>query len=174
MDCIQRRRTGFFAAAGLHDVAEDEFALAAGVAGIDDGVDIRAFEELFEGGETVGAAFDGFEFEVVRDEGEAIEVPLGFFAVGGFWEGEFEEVAYCGGDDVGIIFEVVFLLVEFGHARGFGEDAGEVGGDTGFFGDDESFPHGTESLSGVVPGVGRGRWRCFLEKANSVFSGDGG
>ena len=47
IDCSHRRWIGFFHAGELDDVAEDQFAFAPGVAGVDDGVDILALGQPY-------------------------------------------------------------------------------------------------------------------------------
>ena len=46
-----------------------------------------------------------------------------------------------GGDDVGLVLEVIFLLGKGSHARRSSESAGEVSSHTGLFGDDECLGH---------------------------------
>lgn len=135
---------GFLDFSDFDDVAEDEFAFATGVAGIDDEVDVFAFgefEDLFEAWFGIG---DGVEVEGFGDGGEDVEFPGEFFAVGAHGHAEFDEVTDGGGDDGAVVFvpDVTAFALFFEFAEGFGEGLGEVVHDGGFFGDDEYFSHG--------------------------------
>ena len=86
--------------ADVHDVAEDEFALAAGVAGVDDAVDVLALGELEDLLEAGFGAFDRIELEVFGDGGQDVEVPGQLvLAVAGDRHAQLDEVADGGGDD---------------------------------------------------------------------------
>ena len=78
----------------LDNVLEDEFALAAGVAGVDDFADVFAGEEFFQDAELVLGFFAGDEVKVGGQDGEIFQGPLAaddFEAVGLL---NFEEVAH--------------------------------------------------------------------------------
>ncbi|MCZ7635873.1 MAG: hypothetical protein M5U12_07410 [Verrucomicrobia bacterium] len=63
--------------AGIADeVAEDEFALAPGIARVDQAIDVLATEEALDGLEAVLGLLAGLEFEVGRDDGKGGEGPL--------------------------------------------------------------------------------------------------
>jgi hypothetical protein len=58
------------------DVAEDEFALAPGVAGVDEAVHVLAFDEFDQRLEPVLALLDGGEREMGREVREGVERPF--------------------------------------------------------------------------------------------------
>ena len=122
------------------DVAENELALATGVTGVDQGVDIFAADELLEDAETVLAGVDGLEIEFLGEDGKMSEAPSDFLAVHR-GHSQFQEVTDGRGDDVSLVFVPVFFLGKFGHARGLRQRTGEVGSDAGFFRNDEGFGH---------------------------------
>ena len=99
MDWSQRRLTGFLAPASLDQVAEDELALAAGVAGVDEGVHVGALDEALEELEPGFGFLDGPEVEVLGENGEVLEVPLAALDLDALGGGELDEVADGGGDD---------------------------------------------------------------------------
>ena len=132
---------------------EDEFPFAAGVAGVDDTVDVLAFgefEDLFEAGFRVR---DGIEVEVLGDGGQDGEIPWQFFAIRAHRHAELDEVADSGSDDGVVVFKVNIpagaVLFEF--TERLGESAAEVGHDAGFFGNDQCFSHNESG-----PGCGCG------------------
>jgi len=127
---------GLLALRGLEDVAEDEFALAAGVAGVENGGDVVAGEEFFEELETLLGLLDGLHAELARDDREGFEAPEAvLLLVDIFGHLELDQVADGGTDDVLVVLENLALL------RDFAQGAGNVGGDAGFLGDDECFGH---------------------------------
>ena len=77
----------------LDDVAEDELALAAGVAGIDERVHVLAFEEALEDFKAAFAALDGFEREAGREVRQMVEGPFAAFDVVFLGDGQFEQMA---------------------------------------------------------------------------------
>ena len=134
----------------LGDVAEDEFALTAGVAGIDQCIDILALDELLQGLELGLGFLAGLEVEVRRNDRQSVETPLALFGLEGLRSADFEQVTDGRGDDGVVPFEVV--IDPFEPTKGFGD----VRGDGRFFGDDEGFSHeriGRDLyLSDQVPG----------------------
>ena len=129
--------------ADFHDVAENEFALAAGVAGVDDGVHVLAFcefEDLLKADFGIGF---GVEIKLIRDGGEHVELPRQFFAIRAHWHAQLDEVADCGSNQSLVVFEVNIAAGSFFFelAEDLGEDLGKVGHDAGFLGDDECFSH---------------------------------
>ena len=134
---------GLVDAADFHDVTEDQLALAAGIAGIDDAVDVLAFgefEDLFEAGFGVG---NRVEVEALRDGGQHLEIPRQFFAVGAHRHPQLDQMTDRRGDHRLVVFVVNIAagagFVEF--AERFGQRPAEVGHDAGFLGDDEYFSH---------------------------------
>ncbi len=131
-------------AADFHDVAENQLTLAAGVAGIDDEVDVlalRQLEDLLQAGFGVR---DGIQIELVGDGREDVEIPRQLLAIRSHRHAQFDQVADGGSDDGGVVLEEniaagsIFLEL----AKDLGEDPAEIGHDTGFFRDDECFSHG--------------------------------
>ena len=131
-------------AAILDNVTEDEFPLAPGVTGVDELGHVLALHQLFQDGESRFAAFllARFEGELLREDGEAFEIPRQILPFGGGGEGLLDEMADRRGDDVAVVFVILVMLFEATDGRVFSEDAGEVVGDTGLLGDDERLRHG--------------------------------
>ena len=121
----------------IHDAAEDEFALAPGVAGIDECIHIFAFDELHQNFQAVGGTFDGLETKLRRDVGQGGEGPFATLDVVLLGDNQLEQMADGGRDDVFLALVEVARLV-FGHAA---ERLGEVACDGRFFRNDENFTH---------------------------------
>ena len=134
---------GLLDVADFHDVVENEFALAAGVAGIDDAVHVLALGELEDLLEAGFRALDGIEIKVLGDGREDLEIPRKLFAVGAHRHAQLDEVADGGGDDGLVIFKkrvaAGSFLFEF--SQRLGERAAEIGHDAGFLGNDQCFSH---------------------------------
>jgi len=126
---------GFFRAREFDDVVENEFALAAGVASVDDLGDIGAFEQALEEVQARDGFFYWLEVEVVRNNREAGKAPLAALFIHLVWEAKFDEVADRGGDDVRVVFEIIIL------AGKLPEGFGKIAGDRGFFGDNQGLGH---------------------------------
>ena len=129
---------GFFGTGKLDDVVENELALAAGVAGVDDFGDIGSLEEAFEEIQARRGFFYRLEIEVVGNDRKAGEAPLAPFFIHLIREAEFDEVANRGGDDVLVVFEIVILAGELA------ESFGEIAGDGWLFGYDQGLGHGAK------------------------------
>jgi len=70
----------------LHDVTENELALAAGVAGVDEAGDVLALEQLLQEPQALLAALYGFQVEMRWDDrqiGKGPFAPLDFTPSGG-------------------------------------------------------------------------------------------
>ncbi len=128
----------------LVDVGKDELALAAGVAGVEDGIHILASEEFFEELEAFGPALGGLETEGFGDDGEVGQGPAGELGVNVLGHEEFDEVADGGGEDVVVALEEFTVFLETA------ERARDVGGDAGLFGDDQGFSHEPEKTNRVA------------------------
>ena len=116
----------------LSKVIENELAFAAGVAGIDDFVDVLARDQFFQVRENVLRLVDRLELEFFRNDRQRLESPEAvFLLVDVLWHEQFRDMADRRGDDVFVVLEVVAFL------RDFAERAREVRGDAGFLGDDE-------------------------------------
>jgi len=119
----------------LDDVAENEFAFAAGVAGVDDLLDVGAGQEFFQDAQLVLSLLPRDESEMVGKDRKILEGPLAadhFEAVGLL---DLEEMAHRMRDDHVIAFVVAFFFFEFA------EGLGEIAGHAGFFRNDEGFGH---------------------------------
>ena len=115
---------GLLGAGELGEVAEDEFALAAGVAGVDDLVHVLAGHQALEQLEAALAPLvNRGQLELVGDDGQGVEGPLPRLASAALDDAlrlaQLDQVADGGGDDVAVVLEVVVLLFE-GRGRGRG------------------------------------------------------
>ena len=135
---------GFLNAAVLDNVAEDQFTFAAGVAGVDQEIDVLALGELEHLLESRLGLGLGFELEIFRDCRQHAKIPRQVFAVRSGRHLQLDQVADGGGDDGFVIFEIGIAggAMLFKFAERLGKRAAEVGHDAGFFGDDEYFSHG--------------------------------
>ena len=141
---------GFIGAGGLVDIAEDEFAFAAGVGGADDLGDAGGGEDFADGFELGLGLFVDDEGPLAGEHGEGVAAPLapGGIDLGGFGEGG--EVADGPGDHVAIAVEEAIALA------GSAEDLGNIAGDRGFFGKDGDvggFPGGHGRTNSVAGGL---------------------
>ena len=119
----------------LHDVAEDEFALAAGVARIDDAGDVLALDQPREEFEAILALLDRLQVKMRRDNGQVRERPFAALHLEALGGRELEQVTDCGRQDV------LRVLVVVAMAREAAERARDVVRDRRFFGDDKLFAH---------------------------------
>ena len=101
MDCSQSRWMGCLRLRVTDDVAENQFALAPGVAGVDELGHILALDELFEGPQAGFAPLNRLQIEVRRDDRQAFERPLAARGLDAFrrHDGEqwptADEMTYC-------------------------------------------------------------------------------
>ena len=138
----------------LERPGEDQLALAAGVAGVDDPVDVRALEQLGDHAHLLlGALVADHELEVVGHDRQVRHAPLLVLGVVLVRLGELDEVADRPGHDVVVRLEVALELLERA-----GQDARQVAADGRLLGDDEGLPHGRRSVAGLsaVPPIIRG------------------
>ena len=120
----------------LHDVAEDEFAFAASVAGIDQVADVLALDESQQRFQPVLVLFDRLQCEFRRDRRQVAERPfaaLDFLFLG---HADLEQMPDRRRQHVFGALEVIVV------ARKTTQCARDVGGDGGFLGDDQRFRHG--------------------------------
>ena len=89
-----------------HDVAENQFPLAAGVTGIDDGVDILIADQPQYQLEPAFAFFDGLQFELFRDDRQMLDAPRQLFAVRPLGHFQLHQVTHRRGDDGAVILEI--------------------------------------------------------------------
>lgn len=97
-----------FHAGELDDVAEDQFAFAPGVAGVDDGVDILALGQPYQQLEALGRFLVGrSQFEGGRDHRQVREAPFALDRVVG--RHQTEQMSDTGSQHVTIAFKIVAL-----------------------------------------------------------------
>ncbi len=120
----------------LVKIAEDQLAFAPGVAGVDDGVDVFAVEQLFQ---LIVAALricDRLQAELFRNDRERLKAPEAVFLfVDVLRHLELDDVAHRRGDDVFVVLVVVAFLGDLA------EGTSEVASDARFLRDDEGFGH---------------------------------
>jgi hypothetical protein len=98
----------------LIQVGEDQFALAPGVARIDDGADIFAGEEFFQGVKTLLGILDGLEAEFFGNDGQRLQAPeTVFLFVDVLGHLELHQVTEGIRDDVFVVLVVVAGLGDF-------------------------------------------------------------
>ena len=141
----------------LHDQPEDQLALAAGVAGVDQVAHILALDQLDQRVEPALGLVDGCQVEVRRHHRQVGKTPLAALdvvLVGGL---DLHQVAHRRADHVAVVLEVVFMLVELaGHG---GQRAHDVLGHAGLLGNDEGLAHGSDRI------LWEGRCRPCLQSA---------
>jgi hypothetical protein len=136
----QRHGVAVLAAARvLLDQAEDQLALAARVAGVDELGHVLAPRQAHHGAQAALGLVHGLELEIRRNHGQVRKAPFAALDVVGFGRLDLEQVAHGAGDDVALVLEIIVVLVEF--ARHGREGAHDVLRDGGLFGDDQGFAH---------------------------------
>ena len=119
----------------LHDVAEDELALAPGVAGVDQFSDVLALDQLQQHLQARLRPGDRCEIEVRRNHRQVREGPLAAFDVVRLRRPQLEQVPHRGRQHEAIALVVVLMLGEAA------QRARDVGGDGRLLGDDQSLGH---------------------------------
>ena len=122
IDCSHSRCTGlpsgFFAARVLLDQAEDQLALAPGVAGVDELAHVLALGLADHGVQPGLGLVHRLQVEVRRNHRQVREAPLAALHVELFGRLDFQQVPDGARDDVLVVLEMVFVLVELaGHRR---------------------------------------------------------
>ena len=77
----------------LDDVAENQFAFAPGVAGVNQTGDVLSLEQFGENLEATRALLDGSQGEVRRDDGQIGERPLAFLGFELLRAAQFQQMA---------------------------------------------------------------------------------
>ena len=109
---------GFGAAGVLLDQAEDQLALAPGVAGVDQRRDVLAPGLAHHGVQARLGLVDRLEVEVRRDHRQVGEAPLAALDVVLLRRLDLHQVADGAGDDVALVLEMFVVLVELArHGR---------------------------------------------------------
>ena len=85
---------GLLRARVLDDVAEDQFAFAPGVAGIDKLIDILSLDQFGQELESVLVPFDGLQIKVRRDDRQMRKGPPAFFVLELLRALQFEQMPY--------------------------------------------------------------------------------
>ena len=103
---------GLFGLGVLDDVAENQFAFAAGVAGIDQAVHVLALDQAQQELEAVLGLFDGLQIKMLRDDRQMGKSPLAAFDLDAFRQAKFQQMADGGGKDIAVALEVVACFGE--------------------------------------------------------------
>jgi hypothetical protein len=119
----------------LGDVIEDQFAFAPRVTGVDQAINILALDQLGQHLEPGLSFLDGGQREVGRNDGEVGKRPFAALDLEFFGATQFQQMTDGGRDDMRLAFEVVVVLGETA------QRLGNIGGDGGFFGNDQLFAH---------------------------------
>ena len=122
-----------FRASESHDVAEDEFTFAPGVASVHDLVHVLPLEQLLQNFQPAGAALDGLQPEVGRQVRQVREGPLALFDLEFVGDNQLEQMPDGRRNDGVLALEELLAAVLFEPA----ERLGDVRGDGRFLGDDQ-------------------------------------
>jgi len=128
--------------ADVHDVLKNQLALPPGVTGVDDHVELFFLRESQNMLEAALCLFDRLQFEGFGDGRQHLEFPGQVLAVGPGRHFQLNQVPDCGSDGRLIIFKVLCIprLAFFTElAEPAGKCLGQVGGNGGFFGNDQIF-----------------------------------
>ncbi len=135
---------GLVAMGGFVDVAEDQFALAAGVGGADYSRDARGVRIRAHGFELVLGFFVDDERPLARQHGQEVAAPVLPFGVDLVGLREGGQMADGPSDYVAVAVEVAFALLAGA------ENAGDIAGDGGLFGE-HSYGSGFRGRHGQSP-----------------------
>ncbi len=127
----------FLAGRQLHDVAENQFALAARVARIDQARHVRPLHQLFQQAQPPFAPFNRLQGKFFRDDRQAGKAPLPLFLIEFARQAKLDEVADGGRKDIGVA--LVIGLVTIGNLLKTTDGLGDITGDARFFCNDKSF-----------------------------------
>ena len=138
----------------LDDVAENQFAFAPGVAGVDQRVHVGAFDQLFEDLQPRLAFLNRQQIKMRRDDGQMFERPFAARRLDAFRRHDGEQMADRRRNDVLVAFVKVVHFLESA------ERLGDVAGDGRFLRNDESFAH--FYARACTPGAANMRRKSFL------------
>ena len=93
------------------DRAEDGFALAPGVAGIDDLAHIRPVHERVEQGKLLGFVSGNGILPAFRQDGQIVIAPFGILFIVGSGFGQFGQVSKAPGHDITVTHEIAVLAL---------------------------------------------------------------
>src|SRR5207247_8996824 len=131
----------------LTDVAEDELAFAARVAGVDESGHVLSLDELQQRLEARFVLLDRLQREFRRDRRQMRERPLAALHLLFLRHPDLEQMADGRREDVSVAFEEIAMTHEPA------ERARNVGGDGRYLGDDQRFRHG--DLEPIAKWAGR-------------------
>ena len=114
----------------LDDVAEDQFALAPGVARIDERIDVFALDELGQDFEPALGLLDGTQIEVRRNHGQRGKGPLALLHLELFRDAQLQQVTHGRGENEFVALKILVVLLEAA------QRLGDVAGDGRLFGND--------------------------------------
>ena len=135
IDCSQRRWIGCFAPVALTMLRKiSSPSRPASQALMSRATSLRLISRRARASR-FGVLLDRREGELRREERQLLHRPLAAPDLVLLRDGELEQMADGRRDDVVVVLEVIAVLFH-------PERLGEIGGDAGFFGDDESFGHG--------------------------------
>src|SRR5690554_1224790 len=117
------------------DEVENQLPLASRIAGIDQSVNILTFDQAGQQFETIVSLGDRFQREMRRDHRKMCECPLPSLDFEFLRDGQFEQVADRGSQDIVIRLEIVLFALET--AKG----TGNVLRDRWFLCDDQLLAH---------------------------------
>ena len=125
-----------FLCAGVpDDVTEDELAFAPGVAGVDQAIDILAFDQPREQLQPALRLFDRFEVEMGRNDRQMGETPLAAFDLVGLGHLQLEQMSNGGRHHELVALKIVVMPIAAA------ERSRDIGGHRGFLGNDKSLGH---------------------------------
>ena len=119
----------------LDDVSEDELALTAGVAGVDQRVDILALEEPRQDLQSRLGLLDRLQSELARNRGQVTECPLSALHFLFFGHADFEQMADRRRQHEVIVLEIFVFLGEPPQCPR------DIGGNGRLLGNDQGFAH---------------------------------
>jgi hypothetical protein len=144
MPISQSERHGLPGLQVVHDLPEDQLALAPGVAGVDHVVHVLARQQLLDGPDPLALARLGPVPELLRQDRKGVQGPTLVLLVDLFRGEQLEEMAHGEGDDVGVALEVAVVVLEVAEHRR------DVAGHARLLGDDEGFGHRSPSPPGEI------------------------
>ena len=119
----------------MDDVAEDQLAFAASIAGIDDFGNVFASDELSKHADATAHFVRRFKLELGGHDGQFFHVPF-VLLFHGSRHSELEEMPDRPRDQVSVVLEIVLAFLEAA------ERLGDVAGDRRLLSNDEGLRHG--------------------------------
>src|SRR3981081_3448629 len=122
-------------AAEFQQVTKDKLALAAGVAGVDQKIDILPLHQTLKQVEARLRLFDRLAVELVRYDRQVCEAPFAAFHIELTRQTELDQMPQSGRNDVTVTFKVIFHFLETA------EGASQIAGHARLLRNDQSFGH---------------------------------